>query len=679
MRSIVSVLAALLSTNACFSDSFEFECGNSIREGVEECDRGENNSDTLPDACRTDCVLPACGDGVVDSDETCDEESATCIGCQRTLNCATNNPCFVTESCVDLAAGGVTCGDCPVGYEGDGVACTDLDQCAENPCSPGIECTDIAAPGTGFLCGDCPLGLEGDGVTCSEIDGCADDPCYPGVDCEDIPAPGLGFECGTCPVGLAGDGETCNECPNNATGDGVTCICDPGFYEDGGECDALLNAVALTVGTLSPAFSPTVTSYLVFLPTVDVAEVSLTPIVPSGVVPEINSVAVTPNVPSSPLALSLGTNVVPLRVSNGSSEQTYSLTFTRELPTPLDDPDNLAGSQYGSALGLDGDLLAIGARSEGGGSGAVYIFRRSNGTWSFDAKLKPDFPDTSDAFGISVEVTGNRVVVGSPGDGSSAPGIRATQPSDDNLSIAGAVYVYEHDGTEWELSAFLKPQFPVDSGAFGVRLDADATRVIVWAEQAQLSSGGPVQDGAAYVFVQESGSWSEEDVLRSTDIGPVEDVAVSGSRAAVSASDGGTNGAGSVVVYTFASGTWASSTVLTSESSDPLTVFGDSVELAPGLVSATSLRNQGVITFGSTSGWPELFRSETPANGLDIESDRVLLTTGQLFRDNGTAWQVTQLPLPTELSGSQPDSAAIDGITAVLGGAGRVFVFSLGN
>ncbi|RMF20903.1 MAG: hypothetical protein D6760_10575 [Deltaproteobacteria bacterium] len=30
------------------------------------------NADTAPDACRTSCVLPACGDGVTDSGEECD-------------------------------------------------------------------------------------------------------------------------------------------------------------------------------------------------------------------------------------------------------------------------------------------------------------------------------------------------------------------------------------------------------------------------------------------------------------------------------------------------------------------------------------------------------------------------------------------------------------------------------
>ncbi len=55
------------------------ECGNGIIEAGEECDDGNLNSDTMPDACRTDCKLPSCGDSVVDTGEECDPpDGITC-------------------------------------------------------------------------------------------------------------------------------------------------------------------------------------------------------------------------------------------------------------------------------------------------------------------------------------------------------------------------------------------------------------------------------------------------------------------------------------------------------------------------------------------------------------------------------------------------------------------------
>ncbi len=48
-------------------------CGDGVVAGAEECDDGGDNSDTEPDACRTDCTAASCGDGVVDTDEECDD------------------------------------------------------------------------------------------------------------------------------------------------------------------------------------------------------------------------------------------------------------------------------------------------------------------------------------------------------------------------------------------------------------------------------------------------------------------------------------------------------------------------------------------------------------------------------------------------------------------------------
>lgn len=49
-------------------------CGDGILQENEECDQGLLNSAVMPDVCRTDCRLPRCGDGVVDTvlHEQCD-------------------------------------------------------------------------------------------------------------------------------------------------------------------------------------------------------------------------------------------------------------------------------------------------------------------------------------------------------------------------------------------------------------------------------------------------------------------------------------------------------------------------------------------------------------------------------------------------------------------------------
>ncbi|MEL6180897.1 MAG: SUMF1/EgtB/PvdO family nonheme iron enzyme, partial [Myxococcota bacterium] len=53
-----------------------------VVDGFEECDEGAENSDLNADACRRNCVLAFCGDGVQDSMEACDDRNnAPLDGC----------------------------------------------------------------------------------------------------------------------------------------------------------------------------------------------------------------------------------------------------------------------------------------------------------------------------------------------------------------------------------------------------------------------------------------------------------------------------------------------------------------------------------------------------------------------------------------------------------------------
>jgi cysteine-rich repeat protein len=79
------------NTNSCDGCSSRCEsevgatCGDGVRLAAcgEECDAGVANSATIPDACRPDCRLPTCGDGVLDAGEECDDSNThDCDGCR---------------------------------------------------------------------------------------------------------------------------------------------------------------------------------------------------------------------------------------------------------------------------------------------------------------------------------------------------------------------------------------------------------------------------------------------------------------------------------------------------------------------------------------------------------------------------------------------------------------------
>ncbi len=145
-------------------ESFDFAlslfgsiCGNGTIEGDEECDDGMANSDTTPDACRTDCTSPVCGDGVQDSGEECDDGAGNA-----------NAPDACRQSCLLPACGdgivdsGEQCDD-----DGESSSC-DSD-CTTPECGDGV--TNVAAGeqcddgGASVTCdADCTAAECGDGV-----------------------------------------------------------------------------------------------------------------------------------------------------------------------------------------------------------------------------------------------------------------------------------------------------------------------------------------------------------------------------------------------------------------------------------------------------------------------------------------------------------------------------------
>jgi len=77
--------------------------------------------------------------------------------------------------------------------------------------------------------------------------------------------------------------------------------------------------------------------------------------------------------------------------------------------------DGVAGDGFGFSVALSGDLAVVGARNKAGASGAAYTFRQgTDGQWSQLQKLTAGDGAAGDEFGYSVAVSEGTIMVGAP-------------------------------------------------------------------------------------------------------------------------------------------------------------------------------------------------------------------------------------------------------------------------
>lgn len=87
-----------------------------------------------------------------------------------------------------------------------------------------------------------------------------------------------------------------------------------------------------------------------------------------------------------------------------------------DLVTKLTAGDARAGDQFGQAIALAGDLIAVGANradtEDGADTGAIYLFRRAGNRWTEAGKVTASDGVAGDEFGYSLSAFGNRMVTG---------------------------------------------------------------------------------------------------------------------------------------------------------------------------------------------------------------------------------------------------------------------------
>jgi len=269
--------------------------------------------------------------------------------------------------------------------------------------------------------------------------------------------------------------------------------------------------------------------------------------------------------------------------------------------------DGQVGDQFGYAVALDGDRALVGAhgRDEAGvvDGGIVHVLERAaDGTWSEVARLAPAAPAPFAHFGWSVDLEGDRALVGAVSD--STAGV-----------FAGAAYVFERaaDGTWSQVAQLLDPTASFgDSLGHAVALEGDAAFAA-----SLLDDDAGDSAGAVHAFVRDAnGVWSHAQTLTAAvaDDGDRlgQSLAVDGDRLVAGTwIDGDDPGRAHLFERDATSGAWVEQQVLVGPDGSTFFGFGVAADLAGDFLVVGARR----VNFGSTQ--PGMVRAyERDASGV---------------------------------------------------------------
>lgn len=356
-------------------------------------------------------------------------------------------------------------------------------------------------------------------------------------------------------------------------------------------------------------------------------------------------------------------------------------------------------SAFGSSVGISGNTIVVGAPGRGysgTAAGSAYVFTRSGSTWTQQQKLGSTNGSVGSNFGIAVGISGDTIVVGANRNGS---------PSVDGT---GAAFVYARNGANWSLKQVLTASDAAESDTFGTVVDISGERIVVGSPLDNTAAG--TNAGSAYVFVRGGSAWVQEQKLTASDAAADDmfgnAVAIRGDNVVIGvASDDTTAGidAGSVYIFTRSGSVWTQQQKLVAADAVTSASFGAAVDISDDTIAIGAnrddiatvdragsayvfTRNGGIWsqkqkvtafdfgiydTFGSTVAiqGDTLFVGATEddtANGVDTGSVYIYSRTVDVWGGERKllAAEDGLTDARSELFGS---AVAIDGVTAVVG------------
>ncbi len=156
--------------------------------------------------------------------------------------------------------------------------------------------------------------------------------------------------------------------------------------------------------------------------------------------------------------------------------------------------DGAAGDRFGYSVALDGEYALVGAYVAAGAwdnSGAAYVFRKPESGWAdtsaYAAKLAASDGRASGQFGYSVALSGEYALIGAPRVG----------------AYENSAYVFRRSGSAWTQAAKLTAWDGTNDDRMGaaVALDGEYAAVGAWAADGNA--------GCAYVFRRPVSGWTD--------------------------------------------------------------------------------------------------------------------------------------------------------------------------
>ncbi|MEZ5979637.1 MAG: FG-GAP repeat protein [Planctomycetota bacterium] len=356
------------------------------------------------------------------------------------------------------------------------------------------------------------------------------------------------------------------------------------------------------------------------------------------------------------------------------------------------------GDLFGSAVALDGDTIAVAVPNEDGAAigvdgnagddsapdaGAVVVFVRNGSIWVQQAYIKASNTDAGDQFGTSVAIDGDTIVVGAKEERSSATGVNGNE-SDDSALGAGAVYVFVRNGATWTQQAYLKASNSSPELRFGSAVDVSGDTIVVGASsEASAATGvdgdqsntGAPSSGAAYVFVRNGTTWSQQAYLKASNTDPMDlfggSVAIDGDTIVVGAvgEDGGIGGvnaeqsddsagyAGAAYVFVRVGAVWSQQAYLKAAFPEGTPFFGDAfgryVDACEDFVAVAA-------TYDSSSS--------AGIDGNQLDNGLTFSGAVHLFERKGSTWRPAGFVKASNPGGLEYfGEPSLDGTTLVVG------------